>query len=152
MFNMPCVYWPARASTPVSVNGRGVSSALLVDETLDAATPYSGSLAVRRLFPNASLIAEPGGTTHADTLSHDECVDDAIASYLQDGTRPARQPGNTADATCAPLPDPMPTSAAGSTNAGTTSQQKTGTVNQAPTEPNTIPHLRPSILLHLLHS
>jgi len=32
------------------------------------ATPYEGSLEVR-LFPNSSLIAEPGGTTHADSVA-----------------------------------------------------------------------------------
>jgi hypothetical protein len=31
----------------------------------DAATPFSGSLEVRRRYPRASLIATRGGTTHA---------------------------------------------------------------------------------------
>src|SRR5262249_23017352 len=39
-FNAPCIYWPAQASRPVNINGRGVSSTLLIDETLDAATPF----------------------------------------------------------------------------------------------------------------
>ena len=52
-----------------------MNSALLIDETLDAATPFPGSLEVRKLFPHASLIAEPGGTSHADSLFGDTCVD-----------------------------------------------------------------------------
>jgi hypothetical protein len=89
----------------------------MIDETLDAATPYSGSLVVRKLFPNASLIALPGGTSHAFSLFGDECVDGQIAAYLANGTLPTRKPGNRADTTCAPLPVPDPTEAAASASA-----------------------------------
>lgn len=107
-FNAPCLFWPAPAHAPVHVNGSTTSSALLVDETLDAATPYQGSLAVRKLFPQSRLLAEPGGTSHADSLSGDACVDDRIAAYLRSGTLPKRRSGNRADVTCAPLPKPDP--------------------------------------------
>jgi pimeloyl-ACP methyl ester carboxylesterase len=111
-FNAPCLYWPAKASTPVNVSGKKVGGVLLVDETLDAATPFEGSLEVRRRFPNASLIAEPGGTTHAGTLFGNACVDDKIAAYLLTGDLPARKAGNGPDALCDPLPQPDPTAAA----------------------------------------
>jgi hypothetical protein len=107
-FNAPCLYWQAKASTPVQVNGTATKSALLVDETLDAATPYRGSLQVRKLYPHSSLVAEPGGTTHADALSGNRCVDEKIATYLKTGHRPARAKGRTADATCKPFPVPHP--------------------------------------------
>jgi pimeloyl-ACP methyl ester carboxylesterase len=107
-FNAPCLYWPAKASTPVHVDGSQVSSALLIDETLDAATPYPGSLEVRSLYPNAVLLAEPGGTTHADSLSGDVCVDNTIANYLALGQLPARVPGNGPDLECAPITVPVP--------------------------------------------
>ena len=108
-FNAPCLHWPAPASrqTPMQINGSGISSALLIDETLDAATPFEGSLEVRKLFPHSVLLAEPGGTTHADSLSGDLCVDNTIANYLasggcrrgtrtRSGTRPAsRCPGRS---------------------------------------------------------
>jgi hypothetical protein len=106
-FNAPCLSWPAEAGTPVTVDGAHVA-ALLVDETLDAATPYAGSLEVRRRFPDSSLLAEPGGTTHAGTLGGNACVDNTIAAYLADGTLPPRQPGDRADAKCQPLPQPVP--------------------------------------------
>jgi pimeloyl-ACP methyl ester carboxylesterase len=119
-FNAPCAYWPAKAGRPVDVDGSGVRGALLISETLDAATPFEGSLETRRRFPHASLIAEPGGTTHADSLSGNACVDDRIADYLATGTLPARRSGNRADAECAPLPDPVPAGApAGRAAAGT---------------------------------
>lgn len=115
-FNAPCRNWKAPMTRPVSVNGRGIRSALLIDETLDAATPFEGSLEVRRLFPHSVLLAEPGGTSHADSLFGDLCVDGTIAAYLEHGTLPARHPGARWDKTCRPLPQPEPTTTAAGPN------------------------------------
>jgi pimeloyl-ACP methyl ester carboxylesterase len=109
-FNAPCIYWPAKPGKPVNVDGRKVQSVLMIDETLDAATPYEGSLEVRKRFPGAVLIAEPGGTSHAITPRGNACVDNKIADYLATGALPARKPGGGADVECAPLPLPVPTS------------------------------------------
>ncbi len=103
---MPCRTWPAKPHTPVTIDGTDAPPTLLVDQTLDAATPYEGSLEVRSRFPRARLLAEPGGVTHADSLSGNHCVDATIARYLDDGALPARKAGRTADATCAPSPLP----------------------------------------------
>lgn len=84
-FNEPCRHWPAKAQQELEIDGSGVKSLLMVNETLDAATPYAGSLEVRRRFPGARLIAEPGGTTHAGSLFGNACVDDRIAAYLATG-------------------------------------------------------------------
>jgi len=107
-YNAPCAFWKGKSHTPVKINGHHTKSVLLIDETLDAATPYEGSLEVRRLYPHSSLIAEPGGTTHADSLSGDRCVDNKIAAYLKDGTRPQRRSWDGPDAICSPLPSPRP--------------------------------------------
>lgn len=136
-YNAPCRDWPAAPGKPVDVDGSKVASALLIDETLDAATPYEGSLEVRKRFPHASLIAEPGGATHADSLSGDACVDDQVAQYLATGKLPPRKAGNGADATCAPLPDPVPSTADAPKAAGQASDQ--------PAE------LRQSLLTELTH-
>ena len=108
----PCLYWKAPAHTQVTVNGTGITSALLIDETLDAATPFFGSLEVRRLFPHSVLIALPGGTSHANSLSGNLCVDRTIARYLETGTLPPRQPHARWDKTCPPPPQPVPTAPA----------------------------------------
>jgi hypothetical protein len=93
--NGPCSLWPARSAKPVNVTRRRVDrKILLVNETLDAATPYSGALEVRRRFPTASLIEGVGGTTHSGSLSGIACTDNAIGRYLTDGTMPARRSGN----------------------------------------------------------
>jgi pimeloyl-ACP methyl ester carboxylesterase len=117
-YNAPCLTWPAPAHKPLKINGSKVQSALLIDETLDAATPFEGSLEVRKLFPHSSLIALPGGTSHANSLDGDACLDNQIASYLANGTLPPRKPGRQADTTCAPLPVPVPAAAAAATGSG----------------------------------
>jgi pimeloyl-ACP methyl ester carboxylesterase len=106
-FNAPCLYWQAKSRQPVDVHGTDVET-LLIGGTLDAATPYSGSLVVRRLFPQSSLIAVDGGFTHADSLSGNDCVDNRIAAFFESGTRPVRKDGDTADVTCQPTADPRP--------------------------------------------
>ncbi|MEV6903204.1 alpha/beta hydrolase [Amycolatopsis sp. NPDC051372] len=110
-FNAPCRDWPAKAGKPVKVDGGKVGGVLLISEELDAATPYAGSLAVRKLFPKSSLISAPGGTTHAGSLSGVACVDDKVADYLATGALPKRTSGNHSDAQCDPVPPPVPAAA-----------------------------------------
>ncbi len=118
-FNGPCSFWPAKAAKPVHVTGKDVDSKILmIGETLDAATPFSGSLKLRKLFPTASLIEGVGGTTHSGSLSGVACTDDAIGRYLTDGTVPARTRGNHSDLQCPPVPQPDPTPAASSSRRG----------------------------------
>ena len=120
-FNAPCVFWHARPGTPVHIDGRRVPPILLLGETLDAATPFSGSLEVRRRYPTSRLIATRGGTTHANSLAGNACVDDPIAAYLANGTLPPRRPGRGPDVVCAPLPQPVPTAEAASSTASANS-------------------------------
>jgi pimeloyl-ACP methyl ester carboxylesterase len=107
-FNAPCLFWPAKAGTPVKVKDKkgNVPGMLLIGETNDAATPFTGSLEVRKLFPNSVLIEGVGGTTHSGSLSGVACTDDKIADYLLNGTLPARLPGNQSDVKCDPVPRP----------------------------------------------
>jgi pimeloyl-ACP methyl ester carboxylesterase len=117
-FNAPCLFWPAPARQPLTIDGRDVAGALLIGETLDAATPFEGSLEVRRRYPGASLIGLPGGVTHANSLAGNTCVDDRIAEYLSTGTLPTRVPGDGPDVVCEPSAEPAPGSTAAATRAG----------------------------------
>jgi pimeloyl-ACP methyl ester carboxylesterase len=110
-FNAPCLFWPGKAEKAVDVGSSRVPGMLLISETLDAATPFTGSLEVRKRFPASSLIAQPGGTSHATSLYGNACVDNQIAAYLTDGTLPKRKAGNRADSTCNPLQVPVPQAA-----------------------------------------
>jgi pimeloyl-ACP methyl ester carboxylesterase len=118
-YNAPCINWGAKPGTPVQVNGKNAPAILLISETKDAATPYSGSLEVRKRFPRSVLIEGVGGTTHAGSLSGVACTDDTIAAYLDTGALPNRVRGNRSDKQCAPVPPPPASAAAAKTLATT---------------------------------
>jgi len=113
-FNAPCVFWPAESGRPVDPRGKKLPPILLLGETLDAATPFTGSLEVRDRFKSASLIATEGGTTHGNSLfGGNACVDDRVAAYLADGSIPDRRNGGSKpDVVCAAAPEPEPLAAA----------------------------------------
>jgi len=120
-FNAPCVFWKGDVGRPVNVNGAKVPPILLISETNDAATPYPGSLEIRKRFPRSVLIEGVGGTTHAGSLSGIACTDDTIAAYLDNGALPNRVHGNRSDKQCDPVPQPDPTAAAAKTLSTTSS-------------------------------
>ncbi|MFC4145074.1 alpha/beta fold hydrolase [Micromonospora mangrovi] len=111
-FNAPCIWWDGQVGKPVKIDGRKVGGVLLISETLDAATPYSGSLEVRSRFPKAVLVEGVGGTTHAGSLNGVACVDDTIAAYLATGALPQRVGGRRSDVQCDPVPQPDPAASA----------------------------------------
>ncbi len=108
-YNGPCSYWKAPARTPVEINGADAPPILLINETLDAATPYSGALEARKEFPRSVLVEGVGGTTHAGSLSGVACTDDTVAAYLSTGALPKRVAANRSDKRCDPVPQPVPT-------------------------------------------
>ena len=115
-YNAPCAFWPARAGRAPTVRGSAsLPPILLIDQTLDGATPFQGSLEARRLFPTARLIAVLGGTSHATSPDGNPCVDPQIADYLRTGAIVDRKRGGGADTTCAALPQPVPDELAGPT-------------------------------------
>jgi pimeloyl-ACP methyl ester carboxylesterase len=108
-YNAPCLNWAAPSQRQPRITGRHVNAnVLMISETDDAATPYSGAIAMRELFPTASLIAGVNGTTHAGSLSGVACVDNRIAKYLGSGRVPPRRNGNRADVYCPHVPAPQP--------------------------------------------
>ncbi|MFC5678391.1 alpha/beta hydrolase [Aeromicrobium endophyticum] len=122
-YNESCRHWPAPSRTPQKINGSKVKSVLMLNETLDAATPYEGSLQVRKLFPGASLVATQGGTTHSNSLNGYACVDNKIARYLYNGKLPKRAKGNRADAYCKAIPQPSPEPVTGSAQLSSQSEK-----------------------------
>jgi pimeloyl-ACP methyl ester carboxylesterase len=109
-YNAPCLTWGARAAkTAVDVGSRATPPILLIEETNDAATPWSGAIQARKDFPNSVLIEGVGGTTHAGSLSGVECTDNRIADYLLTGKLDPRVKGkNVSDVKCDPVPAPDP--------------------------------------------
>ncbi len=117
-FNAPIKYWPFQGGPKLKIDAKGMATALLVQSTLDAATPYPGGLEMHKLLPSR-LIAEVGGKTHANTLDGNACLDDRVAAYLATGALPANKPGGGPDVKCEALPDPVPSGASASARTAT---------------------------------
>jgi len=107
-FNAACAFWPVRGPAhPMAIRGAGLPGILMIQGTLDAATPYAGALAARRLLPTARLVVVVGGGNHGQSLSQPNfCVNNYVNSYLATGALPGR-PG-LINATCPALPPPPP--------------------------------------------
>jgi pimeloyl-ACP methyl ester carboxylesterase len=109
-FNAPALYWPFQGGPATKIRGKkGLAPFLMVQSTLDAATPYKGALELHKLLPSSRLLVEVGGKTHSNTLNGNKCLDDKVAAYLNTGALPAARPGNGPDAKCGHLPDFDPT-------------------------------------------
>jgi pimeloyl-ACP methyl ester carboxylesterase len=110
-FNAACAFWPVRGpAKPLQITGTGLPGLLMIQGTLDAATPYAGAQAAHRLLPSARMVVVQGGGNHGQSLAQppNACVDGYLNRYLATGALPSR-PG-LVNATCPALPPPSPTS------------------------------------------
>jgi pimeloyl-ACP methyl ester carboxylesterase len=106
-FNAACAFWPVNGpAKPMAIHGAGLPPILMLQGTLDAATPYQGALVARRLLPSARLVVVEGGGNHGQSLAvpPNTCINGYLDRYLADGSLPAR-PG-IVNATCPPVPAP----------------------------------------------
>ena len=102
-FNAPCLYWPAKPGTPVAITSRkGLPPVLLLQATLDAATPYQGGVEMHGLLEGSRLVIEDGGRTHVIALRGNRCIDRIFEDYLATGRLPADRTH------CQKVPDPVP--------------------------------------------
>jgi len=108
-YNAACAFWPVKApSQPLRINGAGLPPILMLQGTLDAATPYAGAQDAHKLLPSARMVVVEGGGNHGQSMEYppDSCVQSYVNNYLANGTVPGG-PG-LVNAACAPVPDPTP--------------------------------------------
>jgi pimeloyl-ACP methyl ester carboxylesterase len=108
-FNAACAFWPVPGpAEPFQVNGAKLPPVLMLQATLDAATPYAGAQDAHKLLPTARMVVVEGGGNHGQSLEAppDSCVDNYLNNYLANGTVPEK--AGLVNATCAPVPDPTP--------------------------------------------
>jgi pimeloyl-ACP methyl ester carboxylesterase len=108
-FNAACAFWPVHGpARPLQIRGAGLPGILMIQGTLDAATPYAGAQRAHRLLPTARMVVVEGGGNHGQSLSQppNTCVDGYLNHYLATGALPQR-PGPV-NATCPALPPPSP--------------------------------------------
>jgi pimeloyl-ACP methyl ester carboxylesterase len=108
-FNAACAFWPVHGpAKPMKIGASGLPGILMLQGTLDAATPYAGAQNAHRRLPTAKMVVVRGGGNHGQSLSFpaNSCVNGYLNGYLATGALPSA-PG-LVNATCAPLPDPTP--------------------------------------------
>jgi pimeloyl-ACP methyl ester carboxylesterase len=108
-FNAACAFWPFRGpASPPRIGSAGLPGILMIQGTLDAATPYAGAQAAHKLLPTARMVVVVGGGNHGQSLAQppNTCVDGYLNRYLATGALPER-PG-LVNATCPPTPAPAP--------------------------------------------
>jgi pimeloyl-ACP methyl ester carboxylesterase len=108
-FNAACAFWPVHGpARPLQIRGAGLPPILMIQGTLDPATPYAGAQMAHRLLPSARMVVVAGGGNHGQSLANppNTCVDNYLEGYLGTGALPAK-PG-LVNAICPALPPPTP--------------------------------------------
>jgi pimeloyl-ACP methyl ester carboxylesterase len=108
-FNAACAFWPVRGpAKPLQINGAGLPGILMLQGTLDPATPYAGAQDAHKLLPSARMVVVQGGGNHGQSFEQppDACVQGYVNAYLATGALP--QGSGLVNATCAAVPEPGP--------------------------------------------
>jgi len=108
-FNAACAFWPVTGPVkPFAVDGSKLPPILMLQGTLDAATPYAGAQQAHRLLPSARMVVVEGGGDHGQSLESppNQCVQNYLNAYLATGAVPER--AGLVNATCPAPADPTP--------------------------------------------
>ena len=107
--NAACAFWPVQGpAKPLQIKGGGLAGILMLQGTLDAATPYAGAQDAHKLLPSARMVVVEGGGNHGQSLEQpsNSCIEGYLNAYLATGSLP-QAPG-LVNATCPAVPDPTP--------------------------------------------
>ena len=108
-FNAACAFWPVKGpAKPLQIKGTGLPGILMLQGTLDPATPYAGAQDAHKLLPSARMVVVTGGGNHGQSMEQpsNSCVQGYLNAYLGTGALPST-PG-TVNATCPAVPAPTP--------------------------------------------
>ena len=108
-YNAACAFWPVRGpAQPMKIGAPGLPGILMLQGTLDGATPYAGAQQARRALGTARMVVVTGGGNHGQSLASppNTCVNGYLARYLATGALPDGT--GAIAATCPALPPPPP--------------------------------------------
>jgi pimeloyl-ACP methyl ester carboxylesterase len=108
-FNAACAFWPVHGpARPLAITGAGLPPILMIQGSLDPATPYRGAQAAHELLPSARMVVVEGSGNHGQSLSQPPnlCVNNYLNAYLATGALPHHH--GLVNATCPALPAPAP--------------------------------------------
>jgi pimeloyl-ACP methyl ester carboxylesterase len=92
-FNAPCLFWGAKAGSPVKVGQTKdlPKNILMFQATDDAATPYAGALELHKILRGSHIVVQDGDRTHCIVHRGDVRpggVDSYFDAYFLNGTLP----------------------------------------------------------------
>jgi pimeloyl-ACP methyl ester carboxylesterase len=108
-YNAACAFWPVKGpSKPLQIDGTGLPGILMLQGTLDPATPYAGAQDAHKLLPSARMVVVEGGGNHGQSLEDpsNTCVQNYLNAYLATGALP--EGAGPVNATCPAVPNPAP--------------------------------------------
>jgi len=106
-YNAACAFWPVKGpAKPLQIKGAGLPGILMLQGTLDAATPYAGAQNAHKLVPSARMVVVQGGGNHGQSLEQpsNACVQGYLNGYLATGALPTAH--GLVNATCPAVPPP----------------------------------------------
>ncbi|MBV9846259.1 MAG: alpha/beta fold hydrolase [Kutzneria sp.] len=106
--NLPCAYWKVPQQDPLVIDGHGLPPIMMLQGTMDAATPFEGAVRTHGLLPSSRMIIEEGGGSHGlynEPWVGNSCLDGYATDYLLTGAVPVK------DVVCPAHPQPVPTAA-----------------------------------------
>jgi len=113
-FNAPCLYWGAKAGSPVKVGQTKdlPKNILMFQATDDAATPYAGALELHKILRGSHIVVQDGDRTHCIVHRGDlrpGGVDSYFDAYFLNGSLPTNDTTHVSQ-----LGDPTPPAASAS--------------------------------------
>jgi pimeloyl-ACP methyl ester carboxylesterase len=108
-FNAACAFWPVKGpAKPLQIKGTGLPGILMLQGTLDPATPYAGAQDAHKLLPSARMVVVQGGGNHGQSMEQpsNSCVQGYLNAYLGTGALP--KAAGLVNATCPAVPAPTP--------------------------------------------
>ena len=108
-YNAACAYWPVKGpATPMKIGASGLPGILMLQGTLDAATPYAGAQVAHSDLTTARMVVVAGGGNHGQSLESpaNTCVQNYLNKYLASGSLPTRS--GQVNATCPATAPPTP--------------------------------------------
>jgi pimeloyl-ACP methyl ester carboxylesterase len=86
--SLACANWPVKPENkPHPIKAAGAKPIVVVGTTRDPATPYESAVALAKELESGVLITRDGDG-HTGYRAGNECVDDAVESYLLTGSAP----------------------------------------------------------------
>src|ERR1700753_999272 len=110
-YHAACAYWTVNGpGQPMKIGAQGLPGILMLQGTLDPATPYAGAQVAQQALTTATIGVVEGGGNHGQSLESppDNCVQNYLNNYLASGALPSGT--GQVNATCPAVAPPNPVS------------------------------------------